>query len=200
MRVIYRIALLISWFACILICLIYELHYEVTPGSKAHPASSWPIQSSIPLSRSGYTLIMLAHPKCPCTRASLFELQYIIGHSQSPVSCYILFYHPAGVVKGWMQSPLYHEAVSIPGVKALRDLNGELASKFRGSVSGQTYLYNSKGELLFSGGITFSRGHEGTNPGEESVLAILAGQKPICTSSPVFGCSIQPGVITSLSS
>lgn len=199
MQVLYKITLLLSWFVCISIGLIYEFHYEVTPGAKAHPASSWPEQNSIKLSKSGFTLIMLAHPKCPCTRASLYELQHILEHSHSPVSSYVLFYRPAGVPKGWMRSSLYYKAKSMPRVRAVRDLNGVLASKFRGSVSGQTYLYNSRGELLFSGGITFSRGHEDDNPGEESVLALLAGQKPICRYSPVFGCSIQPGILTPIS-
>jgi hypothetical protein len=52
-------------------------------------------------------------------------------------------------------------------------------------------LYNSDGQLLFSGGITGARGHEGDNAGEDLVIAGLNGQNVGFQHTPVFGCSLQ---------
>jgi hypothetical protein len=50
-------------------------------------------------------------------------------------------------------------------------------------------LYNAAGALLFSGGITAARGHEGDNAGREMVLAHLAANDA-GRRAPVFGCPL----------
>jgi hypothetical protein len=45
--------------------------------------------------------------------------------------------------------------------------------------------------LLFSGGITQSRGHAGGNAGESAILAIANNQRADQSSTFVFGCTIQ---------
>ena len=46
------------------------------------------------------------------------------------------------------------------------------------------------GELLFSGGITGSRGHAGQNSGEDAVIALVNGHSLPLTHSHVFGCDL----------
>ena len=46
-------------------------------------------------------------------------------------------------------------------------------------TSGQTLLYDTKGHLVFSGGITGGRGHEGDNTGRESIEKYLQTGKTI---------------------
>jgi hypothetical protein len=51
-------------------------------------------------------------------------------------------------------------------------------------------LYAPTGKLLFSGGITASRGHEGDNVGRSAIVSfILNGHAPV-NHTPVFGCSL----------
>ncbi len=55
----------------------------------------------------------------------------------------------------------------------LRDDDGAEAKRFGAETSGQTLLYDERGTLAFSGGITGSRGHAGDNAGRASLLALI---------------------------
>jgi hypothetical protein len=44
--------------------------------------------------------------------------------------------------------------------------------------------------LIFSGGLTGSRGHAGDNAGRASVIALLDHGTPSRRSTSVFGCSL----------
>jgi hypothetical protein len=44
--------------------------------------------------------------------------------------------------------------------------------------------------LLFSGGITASRGHAGGNAGESAIVALVNHQTPAQTETLVFGCAL----------
>jgi hypothetical protein len=70
----------------------------------------------------------------------------------------------------------------------LCDEDGFEAKRFGAKTSGQVVLYAPKGALLFSGGITVSRGHQGSNPGLESLITCLTQSNPDRTPWPVFGC------------
>jgi hypothetical protein len=70
------------------------------------------------------------------------------------------------------------------------DLKGLIGKKFGAETSGYVLLYNPAGQLLFSGGITGSRGHAGDNAGEDAIIALVNGQNPGVTHTSVFGCSL----------
>jgi hypothetical protein len=79
-------------------------------------------------------------------------------------------------------------AAAIPGVHVISDERGAQARMFGALVSGQTLLYSATGSLLFSGGITGARGHEGDNPGRTVLTSMLTGQRADTVHTPVFGC------------
>ena len=58
------------------------------------------------------------------------------------------------------------------------------------STSGQTILYGADGTLLFSGGITGSRGHAGDNDGRAGLVALLTRAGRGQTRTKVFGCPL----------
>ena len=59
-------------------------------------------------------------------------------------------------------------------------------------TSGHVILFSKDGNSLYSGGITVSRGHEGTNHGRQAVESILAGAHSDSVKTiPAFGCRIQ---------
>lgn len=70
----------------------------------------------------------------------------------------------------------------------MTDVGGAQARVFGAFISGQTLLYSATGSLLFNGGITDARGHEGDNPGRTALTSILSGGKPAAIQTPVFGC------------
>ncbi|MEY2439021.1 MAG: hypothetical protein QOI34_406, partial [Verrucomicrobiota bacterium] len=146
------------------------LSYESAPGAVGKVPSTWPSRSKIQLSPNGDTLVMLAHPHCPCTRASIGELAQVIAHVQGKIKAYVLFLHPDDSPGDWDNTDLTRSAAQIPGVTLVADLNGVEARRFGAETSGQTLLFDSTGRLLFHGGITESRGHAGGNAGENAII------------------------------
>jgi hypothetical protein len=120
-----------------------------------------------------------------------------MARSQGAVAAHVLFYKPAGSFPGWEQTDLWRSAAVIPGVVVLSDENGLEAQRFGAATSGQTQLYAPDGKLLFSGGITIARGHEGENAGLDAVVAYLTRGQADYTQCPVYGCSIQAAAETS---
>lgn len=111
-------------------------------------------------------------------------------HAQGRLTAYVLFLKPAGFSDDWERTDLWQSAASIPGVKVLIDEDGAEARLFNSSTSGQTILYDSAGRLLFSGGITGSRGHSGDNAGRSAITSLLNAGAATRTETFVFGCPL----------
>jgi hypothetical protein len=164
--------------------------YESSPGAAAAVLEQWPADSPIRRAADRATLVMLAHPRCPCTRASLSELARLMARAQGRVTAYVLFVKPADFPDGWEQTDLLASAEAIPGVTVVRDDEGVEAARFRAATSGQIMLYDAAGKLLFSGGLTSARGHEGDNAGRAAVVALLTAGGEAGGETPVFGCPL----------
>src|SRR5580658_1048143 len=160
-----RIALCAIWLLAMVAGIAIILNYENTSGAVGATAGQWPAQTQIKLDPREDTLVMFAHPQCPCTRASIDELNRIMSKCGGHLVAHVLILKPAGVPHNFVMTGLRHSAASIPGVEVDDDPQGRLAQKFGAETSGFVVLYNPQGKLLFSGGITGSRGHEGDNPG-----------------------------------
>jgi hypothetical protein len=166
------------------------LDYEMTPGAAAAPRASWSSDSSLPFDAGRANLVMFVHPKCPCSRASLDELAEALARVEGRPNCAVVFYKPLGGDAGWEQTDLWRQAGSIPGVTRYCDVGGTEAARFAASVSGETFLYDRRGRLLFHGGITASRGHRGENAGRTAIERLLGGDGEPAPRTPVFGCSL----------
>ena len=164
--------------------------YENTPGVSAKPPLLWPDDSHIQRARDRATLVMIAHPHCPCTRASIGELASLMAHSQGRITAYVLFIKPAGFSNDWEKTDLWHNTANIPGVRAIIDDEGIEAQRFNASTSGQTVLYDVEGRLLFSGGITGSRGHSGDNAGRSAIVSLVNTGAADQSETFVFGCPL----------
>ena len=113
-----------------------------------------------------------------------------MAHSEGRLSAYVLFLKPAGFSDNWEETDLWQSASKIPGVKVILDDEGREARLFHAATSGQTVLYDPDGRLLFSGGITGSRGHFGDNPGQASIVSFVNAEVPNKTETSVFGCPL----------
>ena len=164
--------------------------YSNTPGEPGTPPARWPPDAPLQLG-NGATLLMFAHPHCPCSRASIGELAIIIARSQQKLESHVFFYAPANQPGSWVRTDLWDSARSIPGVQVIEDPEGALSRRFGASTSGQTLLYDSAGRLAFNGGITASRGHSGDNTGRHAILSLLQGENLARNVTPVFGCSLR---------
>jgi hypothetical protein len=167
------------------------LNYETAAGPPTSAPAHWPRESRIARVSGKPTLVLLAHPHCPCTRASIGELAVLMARLQGQVSTHVLFYKPAHLGGSWEQTDLWRSAAAIPGVTVQVDEGGAEAARFGSAVSGQTLLYGADGRLLFSGGITASRGHFGDNDGSDAILSLVTRGSAERTETPAFGCSLQ---------
>jgi hypothetical protein len=180
----------VAWLVSVVFGLRILLNYESAPGVVGVVPQTWPSASGIQLSPNRPTLVMLAHPHCPCTRASVGELAQIMAHVQGKVDAYVLFYKPKESGADWDDTDLRKSAAAIPGVTTLSDVDGLEARRLGAETSGHTLLFGRDQRLLFSGGITQSRGHAGDNAGENAILSLVNNQHAARRKTFVFGCSL----------
>ncbi|HXC34531.1 MAG TPA: hypothetical protein VNV43_01570 [Candidatus Acidoferrales bacterium] len=185
-----RACLYALWLSAIGTGIVMVLDYENASGSAASAPKQWLSGTSIPLDNTRDTLIMFAHPRCPCTRASLDELNRLLAQSNGRIAAHVLFFRPSGYPAGWTHTALWQSAAAIPSVAVQDDTNDALARKFGAETSGYVLLYNPSGKLLFRGGITGSRGHAGDNVGESAIISLAMGKPAGVTHTPVYGCSL----------
>ena len=167
------------------------LSYEAAEGTPAEPPTRWPSASSIHRDDKRFSLVLLAHPDCPCTRASLSELERIMTNVQDAVAAVVVFTKPGASAADAENTFSWRRAAAIPGVAVRFDDDARETALFGGRVSGQTLLYDPEGRLTFTGGITGTRGHEGENPGSNAVIEQVRREHQELLHAPVFGCSLQ---------
>lgn len=132
---------------------------------------------------------MFVHPHCPCTQASLAELERLQARVAGQMDLRIASLLPPGKNSGWSDTPLSQRASLLPGVMIAADNNATEARRFHAKTSGETLLYDPNGRLVYHGGITAARGHEGDNPGSDAIASLVSGGKAP-TTCPAFGCPL----------
>jgi hypothetical protein len=180
----------VLWLAVVVGGTIEMVRYSDAPGRGDMAPIAWPKDSQIPFDASRPTLVMFAHPRCPCTRASVGELEVLMAQVPGRLSARVVFLKPAGTATNWEKTDLWRKAASIPGVTVYTDNEGLEARRFHSETSGQTVLYDRDGALRFQGGITLGRGHAGDNPGRDALQDYLREGHSIQITTPVFGCSL----------
>ncbi len=183
-------ALLFVWLGSVSTGMWALWAYENRPGAAAAAPNDWPGQTTLNRATGRPTLVFVAHPQCTCTRASLEELAEILARAKNHPKAYVLFLKPDVFGAGWEQTDLWRTASALPDVTVIRDDNGVEAQRFGVETSGQTLLYDDHGALIFSGGITGSRGHAGENAGELALVSLLTHGQAERRTSNVFGCSL----------
>jgi hypothetical protein len=155
------------------------------PGPGATPPPHWPVESRLQTTPGLSTLVILIHPDCPCSRASLRELEQILARAVEPVSAYALFVGPEAA-----ETSLWKTAAAISSLRVVADPDGVEARRFGAVTSGQVIVYDPTGSEVFHGGITPSRAHEGDSAGARAVLDRLRRGRGVPVEAPVFGCSL----------
>jgi hypothetical protein len=163
--------------------------YNNAPGRTAPAPDHVPDEMLDQPGKRDYRLLLFAHPRCPCTRATLDELAVILEINRAAVAAEVWFIRPKGMPVGWEQTALWQAAAAIPGVSVHCDEEGVLARRLGAATSGQVVLYDPDGQLLFSGGITRARGQDGESAGRRAILRLLSG-KAAPPETPVFGCPL----------
>ena len=181
----------IVWIVGIVVAVGLLSRYKSEPGVAGQAPEHWPGDSALKRVEGGDTLVMFVHPQCPCTRASLSELNLIMQRRPVAAAVHLVFMRPHGAPSDWEATASWDQAGHIPNATRVIDGDGQEAKRFGAMTSGQLLVYDAQGERRFAGGITGSRGHEGDNAGREAVLELLAREAPTRTVSfAVFGCGL----------
>jgi hypothetical protein len=133
---------------------------------------------------------MFAHPRCPCTHASIAELERLIARVPRLPDIRVILLKPEDQPEDWAKTDLWRKASSIPGVAVILDIDGIETRRFQAKTSGITLFYDAASRLQFEGGITAARGHEGDNSGRAALENLLQKGASATVNTPVFGCAL----------
>ncbi len=171
--------------------------YSATAGESASAPETWPALSGLVRETDKPTLIVLVHPRCACSQATASELARLLARVPGRANAIVVFVKPPGVSdhEAWDNSDLRRTVEKIAGVHVVDDELGVEAGRFHAVTSGQTLLYGTDGELLFNGGLTTARGHEGDSAGKTALEALLGSDLASASVAKkmhtrVFGCGL----------
>ncbi len=190
------------WLIAVFIGYSTLLSYQSEPGRENPVPEKWPETSAVNPSKKPFTVLIFLHPHCPCSKASLRELERVLARRHRNTSAYAIFCTLPEAPQDWEQGALWQQAHKIEHLKVLLDNNQQEQSSFHVTTSGQVLLYDYKGKLRYKGGITPARGHEGSNPGLRTLESLLqnqiSDQKSIQKLSyPVYGCGLSTPTLSS---
>jgi len=180
------------WACLVGFCYYALIAYSAVSGSQMQNSDLkfWPRNCNLARNKGRFTLLTFIHPYCPCSRASINELNKIMTRTHHNMDCQVVFLKPSTLGANWEKSNLWQMTLQIPNCDRISDVDGLLAKSFNASTSGQTFLYDPDGKLVFSGGVTTSRGHEGDSPGSIAIENLSSTKKAKTSCSQVFGCPL----------
>ena len=171
------------------------LSYELRAGAPGVAQDSWPRDNFVNQNETSATLIMAVHPQCPCTEASIYELNRLMTRCQGRLRTTALFIKPQTMPEAWARTKRFDAVNAIPGAHAEIDVDGAECERFGMQTSGDIRLFDRAGKLLFSGGITEFRGHAGDNASFDAAVAAIESGAPASVSTPVFGCPLKDDLV-----
>lgn len=183
------------WVIAVVAVLGSMIVYGGSAGAQRPAPEIWPSNTTIVRSLDRPTLLVFLHPDCPCSRATLDNLEPIVGNRDIAVVLVCL---------GEIDLATREELDGLGGcqrqlrrwdkhsnITVLSDPDGEETDRFGAATSGFCLLFDAQGKLAYHGGVTSSRGHRGANAGAKSLKTILDGSGPAASSYPVYGCALQ---------
>lgn len=184
------VLLLVLWVGVLVGWLGYLQYYAAKPGVGDHADVRWPAGTTLCATPGRPALVVFLHPACPCSRASLDEFGRLAERLGDRADLRAVFVRPPGVPPGWEQTGLWSAAAALPRVTVVLDEDGLEARRFGVATSGCTLLYDGRGRLVFSGGITPGRGHAGPSAGSEAIVRWFESAGDPTAAAPVFGCPL----------
>lgn len=174
------------WLAAIAGGLVVVTRHLAIAGVDQGTLTRWPVASAVAREPGRATLLCFVHPRCPCTRATLRELERVVSRSPGAAVRVVFRDDPDGDLPS---AATWSMAARVPGARRVRDPGGVEARRFGAATSGLVMLFDADGVLRFRGGVTPSRGHEGDGPGSAALEAALRG-RPGASWARVFGCGL----------
>lgn len=164
------------------------------PGLRNEPPAVLPASMTSYAIDGLPTVFIAFHPHCPCTRATVANLERAFSSSSQRLNFVALVYTPSGRPPDWADTDTVRRLAAFRGVRMVTDADGSTASAMGLKTSGEILAYDTRGNLAFAGGVTPSRGHEGDCAGLTILSDLLAGRSRTTDLSPastdVYGCPL----------
>ncbi|MDF1665399.1 MAG: hypothetical protein P1V97_26795 [Planctomycetota bacterium] len=183
-------SLIALWLAALAFGFHQLSQYEFSTARSLDATTSWPSESKLTPSTDGPTLLIFLHPHCPCSQATLSELERQQRYWPKNLRVTFVFIQVQGMSEDWVKTDLWKRSSRLSGVELTIDKDGREAYLFGASSSGEVRLFNKLGQSLFIGGVTPSRGHEGDSAPGQSLLSRLENNTHEPCEYPVFGCEL----------
>jgi hypothetical protein len=185
---VWAVAVAVGWWQTV------RYEFATTGWGESRFARSWPIDSALVPAAGRPTLLVFLHPKCPCTRATLNELDRLVatvaGQHLTRPKLQIVAAVPPEADESWWDTKTVAVGRQLAGDNVYIDRAGREAARFGVSTSGTLLLFDESGNRRFGGGITVSRGHEGDSAGADCLVERIAGRGVGVAEMPVFGCRL----------
>jgi hypothetical protein len=187
-------AAIVGWCVAATAVWCWATSYEFTTYANSTPAAKhWPVDSTLELASDRPSLLLFLHPRCPCSRATVHELTRVIDHlpDADRPRLTVVTTLPPDATSDWRETDTVRNVLKLPHSSVVWDTDGLIANKFGAMTSGTVQLYQPDGQLLYAGGITPSRGHQGDNAGSDALAKLLTHEPTIASNPlPAFGCRL----------
>jgi hypothetical protein len=186
-------ASIIAWLVLLAAASSYLTQHEFSTVADAPQAmvTRWPNESRIERGAGRPTLLLFLHPKCPCSRATLRELERVFANVRdNATELFVVATVPSEGTDEWRDTVTMNAAQRLPNAALFIDRSGVEAARFGAMVSGQLMLFDAAGHRAFAGGVTPSRGHEGANLGADALASLLRNETKERCEYPAFGCRL----------
>lgn len=181
----------LMWGGLLFIGHLVLFEYEMTASPLADTKRIFPEKSVVQLARGRQNIILFIHPMCPCTMASVDELAELMHVGQEDAIGTVIALMPTELKSEWSSQPVFSALKRIRNVSISYDSDGSQAATFGATTSGHVLIYDGRGVLQFSGGITASRGHSGDNANLQAAKNIILDRNPKFATTPVLGCALR---------
>jgi hypothetical protein len=184
------------WIAAIALGWVWLQRYDFAVNAPLPQGivEQWPANSAIARQPGRPTVVLFMHPRCPCTRATLGELERmytnIAGAAPVAPDTIIVSTVPADADDAWLSTVTIERAQQLPEARLFVDRDGHEAARFGATTSGTVMVFDAAGHRQFAGGVTASRAHEGDNAGRDAVTQVLQGETSQLRELPAFGCRL----------
>lgn len=181
------------WGVGLVVGVLWSIDYEYRLGETGNAPNRWPSDSGIEPDSSRPTLLIFLHPLCPCSRSSVSAFIQIVDRLGNQVTARVVFLEPPDGTAVWSKSDYERILEEVPGIKIEHDPGGGKASAFGVKTSGHVLVYDPARGLIFSGGVTSSKGMGGENPSQNHLIQSMQGEEPRERLAPgiVFGCPLE---------
>ena len=166
--------------------------FKGDPQATTDIVSQWPAESSIAQMTGRPTLMLFLHPKCPCSRATVAELErlpVLVPVDALPNVC-VVAAAPRSSGDRWWSNQFLERVERLPNARLVRDAGGVETALFGARISGTVLLFDANGNRLYAGGVTMSRGHAGDNVGLQAVTDLLVNHDANVSPIPPLGCDM----------